>query len=257
MAEPCLSARDGIADDPSIRLRLADIAASVAKATDVAEIQALLHLASESLGAERSFFANKSGDDPEARYTFVLDRDPVWWHRYHLARSTDEHPFLSYAFKHSSPILASQLKPVSQEQLRALDTATAAGFESAMLVPAHSGTADKNVSLLCLGHSKPRHFENSAYPALLVLARSFALELQDWWIRCERQRLAELARLSPSDLALLQRYRAGLTSKQIAREMQVSYESINSRFQRMTEKLGVRSRRAAARVAIECGLISD
>ena len=46
-----------------------------------------------------------------------------------------------------------------------------------------------------------------------------------------------------------------MNNSQIARELQVSRESINSRFQRIIAKLGVRNRRAAARVAIECGLI--
>jgi LuxR family quorum-sensing transcriptional regulator LasR len=247
----------GAGEHASAHLTLAEIAGSVRKAADAAEIQTLLHIATASLGAERSFFANKSGEGRDACYTFVLDCDPIWWHRYRAACSVNDDPLLAYALKHSAPILSSGLQSVSQAPQRALDEAAEAGFRSAALVPAHSGNADGHVSLLCLGHSMAGYFEDPFIPNLLVLARSFALELQDWWICRERERLSHLARLSSSDLALLRRHCAGLTSKQIAREMQVSYESINSRFQRMTTKLGVHSRRAAARVAIECGLLSD
>jgi hypothetical protein len=41
----------------------------------------------------------------------------------------------------------------------------------------------------------------------------------------------------------------GLSSKEIARQFNTSPQSVNSRFQRMLTKLGMPSRRAAARLA--------
>ena len=241
--------------DPSVRVGLAEVAESITQASDRGEIQALLHRATVALGAERSFFASISGDGTETNYAFVLDCDPTWWHRYRAACPLEKNPWLVYASRHSRPVRATQLDPLVGDPQEAMDSALQAGFASALIIPAHSGRAHKRVSLLCLGHSACGYFEDPAFLKLQVAARSLALELHDWWTNHEQQQLAQRTRLSDAEVQLLARHCAGLSSKQIAREMQVSCESINSRFQRIIAKLGVRSRRAAARVAIECGLI--
>ncbi|ODV10214.1 MAG: hypothetical protein ABT20_08665 [Rubrivivax sp. SCN 70-15] len=88
-----------------------------------------------------------------------------------------------------------------------------------------------------------------------VGARSIANEMHEWWARNERERLTQSTRLSAQDLELLERHCAGLSSKQIAAELNVSCDAVNSRFQRIIVRLGVRTRRAAATVAVKCGLL--
>ena len=244
-----------VAIDPSVRTGLAEVAENIAQASDRGEIQALLHRATVALGAERSFFASISGEGTEASYSFVLDSDPTWWHRYRAACSLEKNPWLVYASRHSRLARATQLDSLASEQQRATDIALAAGFASAVLIPTHSGRVDKRVSLLCLGHSVAGYFEDPMFSKLEVATRSLAMELHDWWTIHEQRQLAQQTRLSEAEVRLLARHCAGLSSKQIANEMQVSCESINSRFQRIIAKLGVRNRRAAARVAVACGLI--
>lgn len=239
----------------SVGSRLAELAVCMALTQDLGEIQSLLHEATLVLGAERSFFASVSGDGRDANYAFVLDCDPSWWHRYRSACSLQTHPWLVYASRHSASVLATQLSALAQEQQQAIDIAAAAGFASAALFPVHSGRSDDRVSVLCLGHSVAGYFEDLTFAKLQVGARSLAMELHDWWAKREKQQLAQRTHLSDVEVRLLERHCAGLSSKQIALELQVSRESINSRFQRITSKLGVRNRRAAARIAIECGLI--
>jgi DNA-binding NarL/FixJ family response regulator len=239
----------------SVGSRLAGLAERVALAQDLGEIQALLHEATIAIGAERSFFASVSGEGHEASYAFVLDCDPNWWHQYRAACPVQNNPWFAYASRHSATVRGTQLAALVQAQQQAIDIAATAGFASAVLIPVHSGRADNRVSLLCLGHSVAGHFEDSTFAKLQVGARSVATELHDWWSRYEQQLLAERTQLSDVELGLLERHCAGLSSKQIAVELHVSRESINSRFQRITSKLGVRNRRAAARVAVECGLI--
>ena len=242
-------------DDPTTRARLAELAERVVQASDCSEIQALLHLATLAIGAERSFFACMSGEGRDASYSFVLDSDPSWWHRYRAACPLQRSPWLLYAARHSAPVRTTQLGSPAPDYREASNVAAAAGFASAMLFPAHSGQSDHRASVLCFGHSTAGYFEGPLFAKLQVTARSFAMELHDWWAHHEQERLARRTRLSDVDLRLLQRHCAGLSSKQIADELHVSRESINSRFQRVIAKLGVRNRRAAARVAIDCGLI--
>ena len=246
-----------VASDPLVRARLAEIVEGVTHASDCGEIQALLHLATQALGAERSFFASMSGVGRETRYAFVLDCDPTWWHGYRATCPLPKHPWLAYASRHSAPVRATQLAPLAPEHQEAVVTfAVAAGFASAALVPVHSGPADNRASLLCLGHSVVGYYEDATFAKLLHAgARSLAIELHEWWTNHEQKQLSQRTLLSDAEVRLLERHCAGLSSKQIARELQVSRESINSRFQRIIAKLGVRNRRAAARVAIECGLI--
>ena len=244
-----------VAADALVRASLVEIAESVAQASDRGDLQALLHRATVALGAERSFFASISGDGIEANYAFVLDCDSAWWHAYRAACAFEQNPWIVYATRHSTPVRATQLESFLAEGQRGMSIALRRGFASTVLIPVHSGRADNRVGLLCLGHSSAGYFEDPKFAKLLFIARSLAMELQEWWTIQERRQLAQSTRLSDADVRLLARHCAGLSSKQIANEMDVSCESINSRFQRIIAKLGVCNRRAAARVAIECGLI--
>lgn len=242
--------------DPSVVVELAALAERIAQASDRGEIQGLLHRATVALGAERSFFASMRGDGIDRSYAFVLDCDPAWWHRYRAAYPLEKNPWLVYATRHSAPIRTMQ-DTSAGEPPKDLGGAPHPGFASAMLLPAHSGRSHHRASLLCFGHSSAGYFEHPKFAKVQVTARGFAMELHDWWTVQEQQDLAQRTHLSEGEVRLLSRHAAGLSSKQIANEMHVSCESINSRFQRIIAKLGVRNRRAAARMAIECGLIVE
>ena len=82
-----------------------------------------------------------------------------------------------------------------------------------------------------------------------------ALELHDGWLTRMRRELIVKANITPGDVVLLRHPRQGHSSKRIAADLHVSKSSIDSRFQRMTTKLGVANRRMAAQLALECGLI--
>ena len=111
------------------------------------------------------------------------------------------------------------------------------------------------LSLLCLGSNTPGHFESCSDGHTRIGARALALELHDWWLNRVRRDLTLQARITGDDLTLLKHQRLGHSSKRIAAELKVSEASINSRFQRVNQKLGVTNRKMAARLACECGLI--
>ena len=254
MVEGFVKSRPETSIDPSVRIRLTEIAESITHVTDRGELQALLHSAALLLGAERSFFATMSGEGRDTTYAFVLDCDAGWWHRFRAAYPLQKNPWLVYASGHSTPARATQLGSTARERQGAKDLAVAAGFGSALLIPVHSGRSESRASVLCLGHSVAGCFEDPTFAKLQVGARSLAMELHDWWSLHDRQQLTQHTQLSEGEVRLLERHFAGFSSKQIAFELSVSRQSVNSRFQRIVAKMGVRNRRAAARVALECGL---
>lgn len=76
-----------------------------------------------------------------------------------------------------------------------------------------------------------------------------------WWVRRLRVDIIRHHRLTADELALLQFERAGLGTKEIARQLGTTCGSVDSRFQRLIKKLGLPSRKAAARLASEYDLI--
>jgi DNA-binding NarL/FixJ family response regulator len=63
------------------------------------------------------------------------------------------------------------------------------------------------------------------------------------------------AQLTGVDLDLLRQEHRGLSTKEIARELRLSAHGIDNKFRRLSARLGVSNRRAAAALAATYGLI--
>jgi DNA-binding CsgD family transcriptional regulator len=236
--------------------RVVSIAVRVPAARDQQTVHALFREGVAALGASSAMFVSFVRDDRNlAACRFMLACDPAWGRVYVQDGHFAHDPWLAYAAHHSEPVVASALKLLDDEHRRVMDLAARAGFVSTVLVPAHSAPGHSRISVLCLGSPTPGYFEGEGLPQLRVSARMLAMELHDWWLSRIRRDLIVKARITPEDLVLLQHQCQGHSSKKIAAELQVSKGSINSRFQRMNAKLGVGTRRMAAQLAIECGLI--
>jgi DNA-binding CsgD family transcriptional regulator len=81
------------------------------------------------------------------------------------------------------------------------------------------------------------------------------MELHEWFADESRATLLRSSGLRVGDLELLAMERRGLVTKEIARTMGVSVDSVNSQFQRIEARLECPTRKAAARRAAEYGLI--
>lgn len=243
--------------DERYAARVSEIAERIASAADQAELHRLLRAGIAALGAERGAFVSFEKDRSElSSCRFMLDCPPQWCRRYLDRGGPRIDAWLRYAARESEPVVASALNIVDPAQQAVAALAVDAGFVSALLVPAHSGAGHPRVSLLCLGHSAAGFFEAEGLARLRVCARALALELHDWWLaRIRRETLAR-SRITDEELLLLERHWLGYTSERIGAEMNLSRTAVNSRFQRLLAKLGVGSRRSAARVAAECGLIA-
>lgn len=242
--------------DLAYRTRVADLAESIAAASDLSELHGLLHQVTSALGAECSLFASfVPGVGAFSSYRVLFDCDPVTAQRYLNDRGFASDAWLAYAATHSEPTVAAALTALNPSQRKVAATLADAGFVSAALIPAHSGDGHGRASLLCLGHGQLGFFDAAGFKRLKVAARSVAMELHEWWASFERRELVRRTPMSDDELMLLERYCRGQSSKRIAADLHVTRQSVNSRFQRLIAKLGVPNRRAAAQRAIDCGLI--
>ena len=82
------------------------------------------------------------------------------------------------------------------------------------------------------------------------------MELHQWWVKHVRKEIIERNRLTPEDLQLLDYERRDLGTKEIAELTGMSWNSVNSKFQRLNLKFNTPNRKATARMAVEYGLIS-
>lgn len=236
--------------------RVGGVAERVASASGQAAVQSLLSEGMAALGAETAIFVSFMRENLRvSSCRFMLACDPGWCRQYLDAGLIASDPWLAYASHHSEPVVASSLKVLEPERLRAVELAGRNGFASAVLVPVHSGSSHMRVSLLCLGSWHAGQFEVVPFGRLKLGARVLACELHEWWLARLRNDLMARARITEGDLELLRHQSLGHSSKRIAAELRVSRSSINSRFQRMNSRLGVSNRRMAARLAVECGLI--
>jgi len=237
--------------------RIAAVAERIAEAKEQATVLALLTEGVHALGAEHAVFVSFIRDNADlSACRFMLVCEPGWCQRYIEAGCFAHDPWLAYSAHHSEPIPASSLQVHDAEGQRVIALAQQNGFASAALVPAHSGAGHSRISLLCLGSSQPSFFDGEGFGRFRLGARLLAAELHDWWLARIRRELIVKARITQADLELLRHEHQGHSSKRIAAELHVSKSSINSRFQRMNMKLGVPNRRLAARLAVECGLLT-
>jgi DNA-binding CsgD family transcriptional regulator len=233
-----------------------EVIGHVPQAQDEAQALSLLRQAADRMGADAAAFGSFIRDDPSHEsYRFLLACDPVWCLEYGRTAWYADDPWLNYALCNSEPTRASEIPLETSEGRAIVDLAIRFGVRSAAIIPAPSCGRVSRIGVLCLGSSNQGFFEGDGFSVLKVIARSLAMELNGWWINWIKRDLMDKARITSDDLALLRLERAGHSTKRIAADLGTSPMSIDSRFQRINAKLGVASRKDAANLAAEYGLI--
>ena len=225
----------------------------LAASPDPANAQLRLIECTGVLGAEQAFFASFVRDSLErSTCHFMLACDPGWFRSQVDLEAIARDPWLSYAATHAEPSLASDLPRRGPSGSRAAD---GEGFNSSLLVPAHSPPGHSRIGLLALGSSRPGFFEAEGIGRFRIGARALAAELHDWWNTRLRREMVARSRITSGELELLHHERLGHGSKHIARVLNTTESAIDSRFQRLNAKLGTTNRRVAARLVMACGLL--
>lgn len=245
-----------LTSSPGYCAQVCTVIQRVRGAQDEAQALSLMREAAACMGATSAAFGSFIRDDPSHEsYRFLLACDPVWCLEYGRTGWYADDPWLGYALRHSEPARASEIPVQTSEGRAIVELAARFGVRSAAIIPAPSCGQVSRIGVLCLGSSTTGFFEDDGFDVLRVVARSLAMELHEWWIGAIKQELMQKARITSDELALLRRERAGQSSKCIAAELGTSSASIDSRFQRINAKLEVATRKAAANLAAEYGLI--
>ncbi len=245
-----------LAAQPGYSSRVMAVISGLAGSRD--EIQALggLAEASDRMGTDAAAFVSFSKDDASHEsFRFLLACDPVWCLEYERRAWYTNDPWLQYCLTHSEPARGQDIAPGSAQQRAVVELAQQFGFRSALIVPAPTTGGRPRIGVLCLGSSASGFFDDEGYPSLKALARNLSMELHSWWIARIKRELVESAQLSDQDLALLSHEQLGHNTDFIANALGISPGEVDSRFRQINAQLGVPNRRAAARLAVEHGLI--
>jgi DNA-binding CsgD family transcriptional regulator len=188
-------------------------------------------------------------------YRYLVGCVPQWCYLYDQNKWYAIDPFIDYALKNTSPVLASDIALSSAGQERMMAQAAEYGFRSGVVVPAHSSAAIR-IGILYLGTDERAEHARESLRKYRNLMRAFALELLEWWDAKLRESGLATLELDELDLDLLTKARERATAEEAARELGVTLSRVKSRYERLTRKLDVPSKRDAVEKAVALGLIS-
>ena len=242
--------------DPQLADQAATRFGSIAATDDPSQACMVLGECASMLGVESAAFATFLEEDPwHQSYRFLLACHPAWCAEYQRLGWFVDDPWLIYARTNTVPARSSEIPARNERQQSIVDLATRFGVEAALIVPVPASGNISRLGVLMLGSSQPDFFDSPRFAKYKVLARALAMELHDWYIAFMRREMLAAAKLSDADIEMLRHERAGISTKVIARHMEMTPSAVDSRFQRIIARLGVPNRRAAARKAAEYGLI--
>lgn len=241
---------------PASTDRIATKIAQIGSITGPEDACALLKEIAHDLGCESSAFATFLQDDPwHQTYRFLLACHPSWCAQYQKLAWFADDPWLLYARANVRPALAAEIPCHTVKQEGILALARRFDVRAALIVPAPASAGLTRLGVLMLGSPDDLHFDSPEFPKLKVLARSLSSEFLDWYTSYLREEFRRASKMTDLDIELLKFERLGVSSKEIFRLTGVSSKSVDSRFQRIIGRLKVGSRRAAAQLAAEYGLL--
>lgn len=241
---------------PDIALQLQGLAQSIATAQDTGQLCALLWQLKDAVRADGAVFLFRSQDqDRLLVYQYLLACPLSWSQTYDQNRWHSNDPCLQYAMVNSQARLMSDLRFRSPGQRRLRLSALRAGYQNGVVVPVHSPEGRKRMGVLFLLSSHPDRFNHDHLARTGWLLQGLAGQLLNWWIEEERRLWRNRLVLQAIDLELLRLTHAGFASKDIARLLHRSKASIDQRLYRTTRQFATHSRKIAAQMAYQLGLL--
>jgi len=193
-------------------------------------------------------------DGRREHYRYLVGCEPEWCFLYDSNKWYAIDPFIDYALRNTSPVLASDLRLSSPGQERLMAEAAEHGFRSGVVVPAHSRSAVR-IGILYLGTSEGPGRARESFLKHRNLMRAFALELLEWWDVKLREAGLEALDLDELDVDLLKKAQERATAEEAARELGVTLSRVKARYERLARKLEVPNKRGAVEKAVALGLI--
>lgn len=219
-----------------------------------AEVEAAARQIVNYFGLQSFVFGALFRDGERENYRYLVGCEPAWCFLYDQRKWYAIDPFIDYALKNTSPVLASDIPLNSAGQERLMAEAAEHGFRSGVVVPAHSRSAIR-IGILYLGTSQGLEYARESFLRHRNLMRAFALDLLEWWDAKLRNAGLEALDLDELDVDLLTKAQEHATSEEAARELGVTVSRVNSRYERLVRKLEAPNKRGVAGKAVALGLI--
>lgn len=236
--------------------RITELVALIAKQQEEGQVLLILQEAVKAMRGEAGVFCSfVRGDEGTESYRFLVACDPAWCSVYQEQNWFVSDPALIYSATRSEPIRQCDLPVTSRAQRELMESAAQHGFVGGGVFPAPSGGRVSRIGTLILGSSDPSYLQGDDFEGARMYGRVISMELNEWWIRKIRHDIIATSNLTQEDIALLAFEKRGLKSKEIARELDTTASSIDSRFQRLNAKLHTVSRAESAKIAAEHGVI--
>ena len=213
-----------------------------------------LRAATRALDCDVGYFMLTSTDGERTAQRVIVACDPTWALQYGERECFRADPWLRYACTNSAPIRAADVPCISAAEIATVQLAAGFGFGHAALIPAPAPEGQARVGLLTLGAAQDIG-PLLATPCRRAMAREFAMGLHESWVQGPQHFLRDEITLSRLEARLLELELEGLVTKAIARQLGMTCDSIDSRFQRLNQRLGVNCRRQAALLCLDLGLI--
>lgn len=208
-----------------------------------------------TLGLSAAVFSSFSKDAQyHEEYRFLLGCSALFCREYQRHNWLVNDPILRYALNNSEPCRKSQIRITTPGQRSLLDMAAMHGFASVGVFPAPSGAGVSRMGVLYVGSVDSQYLESSVFDMLRMPCRMLAAELNEWIIASNRRLFIAENKLNEEEMLLISLERQGLKSKEIARELNMTPASIDSKFQRLISRLGVRNRGEAGKLAYKHGI---
>lgn len=214
----------------------------------------------EALGFDSSIFASFiKGDVTFEDYRFLANCSGPFCRAYQDNRLHLNDPFLAYSLSNTGEIWGSKVRLTSPAAREAADAIRRGGFESMLVVPAHSpnGVLRRGTLMLGCKDKHPAEDDEALAVQVFTIGQALAQSLHKWCGDDVRNEALKRFGLNQQELTILQGVHEELTSKELARLLEVSPKAIDSKIGRILEKMDKSTRGRAADDAFQKGLIGN
>lgn len=219
------------------------------------ELAQALRGATQRLEADAGYFLLRTHGEDKVTRLVLLACDACFGFEYVARDLSSADPWFRYATGHSAPVLGKDVFCDSRRERAFVELAAKYGFAEAALFPAPSPQGRSRIGLLAVGTRGPGVRDRFASAGYRAAARDIAMGLHEQWVDMQRAAFVRSSEMSLLDLRILELELQGWGTKAIARHLRTTDASVNSRLQRLTNKLQMPNRRAAALRSLELGLI--
>ena len=243
--------------DPSLFSSVIELAEQISAMSTTHELTAAMWRFNDILGVSGSVFTSFAReDDSRESYKFINACPAAWCQEYNANAWFTIDPCLLYSMTHNEPTLIQHIPLKSRGQRNMMDAANRCGFVSGIVVPAHSPSGRSRMGVLYLGSDQAEYLDETALKHLRLVLRAVSNELLDWWTKKVRMELLVATQLTSDEKGMLLFTLDGLGSKEIAVHLGATKNAIDQRMHRIVSRFNTQSRKDAANIALQYGLLS-